>query len=84
MDKKNCYRLVYSIREETYLADKNFINELSKQTIFLGDIERKDSKFYIIPKQLIIALPKNKFEHFKFITTLFQLKVVKECKYLFG
>lgn len=53
---KKIARLVYSIREDRYPMDKNFINELSKQAIFLGGIEKEDNKFNIIPKQLIITI----------------------------
>ena len=71
------------MREEKYLVDSKFINELNKQTIFFGDIENDNNKFYLIPKQLILTGNKNKPDHIIFITTIFQLKILSECNYIF-
>ena len=74
---------MYKLQEEKYPVDAKFINELYKQTIFLEDIESDDNKFILIPKQLILTDNKNRTDHIIFISTIFQLKILNECDYLF-
>ena len=82
--KKKKIRLVFEIQEEKYPLDKNYINKIQEKTIILGEIENEENKFFLCPRQIILNdLSKKYKDYLIFITTIFHLKLIKECKYLF-
>ena len=82
--KNKIIRLVYDIQEEEYPLDKNYLSKLQEETIILGELETEGNKFFLCPRQIIINDLINKYkDHLIFITTVFQIKLIRECKYLF-
>ena len=81
--KKITY-LYYKLKEEKYPSNNIIMNNLTNQYIFLGEIKSESNQFCIIPKVIYFKTYKeDKLEHLVFITTPFQLNLLKEVNILF-
>ena len=77
-------RLVYTLQEEIFPVDKNFMNQIQNQTINLEGNNSNLNNYKLCPRQIIINDLYNKYnDHLIFFTTIFQLKLIKESNYLF-
>ena len=76
--------LYYKLKEEKYPSNNIIMNNLTNEYIFLGEINSESNKFCIIPKEIYFKTYKeDKLEHLIFITTPFQLNLLKEVNILF-
>ena len=83
-NKSKIKRLVYQLQEEEYPLDKNIMNKLVNEHIYFGDTKYDGNKYNICPKQIFINDLNNKYnDHLIFLTTIFQLKTIKECETIF-
>ena len=82
--KNKIIRLVYSLQEETYPVDKNYMNQIQNKTINLEENNTNLNNYKLCPRQIIFNDFNNKYNaHLIFFTTIFQLKLIKESNYLF-
>ena len=60
------------------------MNKLVNKHIYFGDNKYDGNKYNICPKQIFINDLNNKYnDHLIFMTTIFQLKTIKECETIF-
>ena len=77
-------RFFYSLQEEKYHLEKNFLYKIQDEFIYLDDNQLEENKYQICPKQLILKDPiKKYYDHLIFLTTIFQLKLLSESDIIF-
>ena len=77
-------KLLYSIRDEKYPKDINYLNDISKITIKLSDNLEIPNESFCISKGEFINFKKNKkLEKYIIFASQFQLKLYNEVDQLF-
>ena len=83
-NKKRIENLVYKLQEEKYPNNNIFIKNIANIEINLGNINENTKKYKLCPRQCYFRIQKkNKDEHLIFLTTPFQINLLKETDILF-
>ena len=79
---KKIERLLYKLQEEKFPSNERFLKKLEYEYINLGENVSDSNIYYLL--SILFHLNKDiKNEHLLFITTIFQLNIIKEVSMLF-